>query len=340
MPSSLLRPTTLYRLYRLATYAMEPLVWYIVSRKLRRQTIPEHRITEVRGFASVSRPEGTLVWFHCASVGESLSTLTLIEALQQHKPDLNVLITSGTATSANVLAQRMPRNCRHQFTPIDSPRIVARFLEYWKPCAGIFVESELWPNMLTATRAANMKLALINARLSRTSLQRWKRIPQTSQFLLDTFDLIVPQNPDIARALQAIHAPQERIKDSMNLKAVSQRLPINKDDLLSLKTQVTGRPLWVASSTHRGEEETILDAHKILVEWNTNICLILVPRHPHRRNEILSLINPGLGGPLRSRKQALTAPANANLWQTTGEMGIRYALPASDFHRGSLIQPW
>ena len=331
------RPTTLYRIYRGAMTGLAPLAWWVVSRKLKRHGVPAIRMHERLGHASIARPPGPLVWFHGASVGESLSVLALIEALLEREPGLNVLITSGTATSAEVLAKRMPPGCQHQFAPLDAPGPVARFLDTWRPDAGIFVDSEIWPNMLVMARDAGTRLALVNARLSQKSVEGWQKYPDTSAFVLDRFALIVAQNREAADRLRSMRAPEDRLRTGVNLKSTAKPLPVDELELARLRGLLGERPQWLASSTHAGEEEAVLRAHKRVLSAHPAACLILVPRHPERADEVMGLIRAeGLSVAQRSRGDALTEDTQVYLADTLGEMGLWYRLSPIVFMGGSL----
>ncbi|WP_245626805.1 3-deoxy-D-manno-octulosonic acid transferase [Aestuariivita boseongensis] len=317
--------------------ALAPVAWQVVSRKLKRYDVPPLRMQERLGHASLPRPKGPLVWFHGASVGESLSVLTLIDALKGQRPDLNILMTSGTATSAEILAKRMPAGCQHQFAPLDAIGPVDRFLDYWHPDAGIFVDSEIWPNMLVRARAAGVRLALVNARLSQKSVEGWKKYPATSAFVLDQFDLILTQNRQNADYMREMGADEARVKSGVNLKAMAKPLPVDELELARLRGQIGDRPIWVAASTHKGEEETILAAHAKLLQQVPDALLVLVPRHPERGDEVAQLIAMGSRSVVRrSKGETPRADTDILLADTLGEMGLWYALSDIVFVGGSL----
>ena len=188
------RPTLVYRLYVAISALLAPLAFRRISKKLAAQDVPAPRIDERLGRTTILRPHGPLIWFHAASVGESLSVLTLITRLGTLHPDLSFLITSGTATSARLIAQRLPPRCVHQFAPLDTQAAMNRFLTHWHSDGAVFVESELWPQMLIRTKATGIPMVLLNARLSEKSVRTWHRLPATAAFLLRVFDRILTQN--------------------------------------------------------------------------------------------------------------------------------------------------
>ncbi|WP_264213065.1 3-deoxy-D-manno-octulosonic acid transferase [Leisingera thetidis] len=331
------RPTLLYSLYCGASALIAPFAWRKVAAKLRGYGLPEERVRERRGHASLPRPAGRLIWFHAASVGESLSVLTLIRRMGEQAPDAEFLITSGTPTSAELIAKRMPPRCRHQFPPLDTAAAVDRFLTHWRPDLGVFVESELWPQMLVRARKTGCPLVLLNARLSDRSVKGWKKRPQTARYILDQFGLLVTQNQKTAANLQAMGAAPGRIRPGSNLKAVSDPLPVDPETLAAVRNAVSDRPVWVASSTHDGEEETVLEAHKALLRRHPELCLLLAPRHPERGDRVEALIKQaGLTLARRSMGVLPGAGTQVYLADTLGEVGIWYALCPLVFLGGSL----
>lgn len=330
-------PTPLFRLYRLATRALLPLAWSVVARKLRRHGVSPQRMHERLGHASLPRPDRPMVWFHAASVGESLSVLTLIDRLGARLPQVGFLITSGTATSADLIGKRLPPRTRHQFAPLDAPGPVARFLDHWRPVAGVFVESELWPVTLVAARATGARLALVNARLSKKSRRGWARRPATAGYLLRQFDLIVTQNAEMADSLAALGADPGRLRPGSNLKAASAPLPVDRATLATMRGALQDRPVWIASSTHDGEEEIVLDAQRRLAGDHPDLCLVLVPRHPERGDAVEKLVrNAGLSVARRSRGEVPAPDIQVYLADTLGETGTWYALSPLVFLGGSL----
>ncbi|MDK3072359.1 3-deoxy-D-manno-octulosonic acid transferase [Sedimentitalea sp. JM2-8] len=331
-------PTALFHLYRGLTSVAAPLAYWIVSRKLQRHGVPAARQHERLGNASLPRPPGRLVWFHAASVGESLSVLTLITRMGERLPDASFLITSGTATSAELIARRMPPRTCHQFAPLDAQGPVRRFYDHWRPDAGIIVESELWPLMLSRAHDRGMPLALLNARLSAKSVQGWCKVPATSAFILDQFNLMLTQNRLAADNLLAMGADPARVRVGTNLKATSAPLPVDTVTLGTVRDQLNGRPAWVASSTHPGEEEIVLAAHARLLRDHPALCLVLVPRHPDRGDSVADLVRArGLTLARRTAGEKITPDIQVYLADTLGETGTWYALTPLVFLGGSLL---
>ena len=327
----------LYRAWVGASMLLVPFFARSEVNKLRRADVPVVRAHEKLGHATEPRHQGVpLIWFHAASVGESLSVLALITRMGIALPQARFLITSGTATSAALLASRLPPRTVHQFAPLDAPGPLKRFLKHWKPDAAVFVESELWPQMLRRTFATRAKLALVNARLSEKSMARWARRPAFARYILSVFSLILTQNDAMAQAMVAMHAPADRVARGINLKSMAGPLPMDEDALFDARAALGHRPVWIASSTHEGEEKTVLAAHKTLLKSHPDLCLILVPRHPERGQEVMNLI-AGAGLSLTRRTRGDMPGEQVFLADTMGELGTWYALSDIVFLGGSLL---
>ncbi len=309
----------------MAANLIAPLAYRRVAAKLRAHGTDPARFRERMGHATAPRPDGTLIWFHAASVGESLSVLRLIAHMGEVYPDWHFLLTSGTATSAEIVARRLPPRCAHQFAPLDARRAMRRFLGHWHPSAAIFVESELWPQMLQETRAAGVPLALLNARISDGSARNWKRFPATSRHLMGHFNLIHTQD---ARTTDHLHdLGLTHAYTGQNLKSVSGPLPFDAAEKSRLEAVIGSRPVWVASSTHPGEDEVMIAAQKALLRDHPDLLLILVPRHPDRAERIASLIQEAeLTVSRRSVNEPLSDDSQIYLADTLGETGLWYAL--------------
>ncbi|WP_170478922.1 3-deoxy-D-manno-octulosonic acid transferase [Ruegeria arenilitoris] len=337
MPVQHSQPTLLYHLYCGVTSIIAPFAWRVVRKKLEAAKVPAERQRERLGHASLPRPNGRLIWFHAASVGESLSVLSLITKMGERLPDAEFLITSGTPTSALLIEKRMPPRTRHQYPPLDSADSVRRFLNHWRPDAGIFVESEIWPRLIVESSKRSVALALLNARMSKKSVNGWKKHPQTSSFILAQFRLFLTQNSNTAANLISMGAAADRVQSGTNLKSFSDPLPVDQASLTDIRRQISDRPVWIASSTHAGEEEYVLDAHKELLKRWPDLLLLLIPRHPERRDEISELIRKlGFSYTLRTAKEAISTDTQVYVADTLGETGTWYALCPIVFLGGSL----
>ncbi|GLQ27000.1 3-deoxy-D-manno-octulosonic acid transferase [Sulfitobacter pacificus] len=326
----------LYRAWVAASMVLLPFATFIETKKLRRAGVTVLRAHEKIGHATEPREEGVpLVWFHAASVGESLSVLALIARMGVHLPNAQFLITSGTPSSAKLLASRLPPRSVHQFAPFDAPGPLRRFLKHWRPDAAVFVESEIWPQMLRRTYATGAKMAMVNARLSDRSMARWRKYPKSARYLLEVFSLILTQNDKMAQGMVDMHAPADRVARGINIKSMAGPLPVDEDALFEARAALGHRPVWVASSTHEGEEQAVLAAHKTLLETHPDLCLILAPRHPERGTEVMNLI-AGAGLSLTRRSRGDMPGGQVFLADTLGELGLWYDLSDIVFLGGSL----
>ncbi|MEO9653283.1 MAG: 3-deoxy-D-manno-octulosonic acid transferase [Roseobacter sp.] len=332
-----MRPPLLYHIYVAATALLVPFFSWIEIRKLRAAGYHAVRAHEKLGHATEPRSgSGPLIWFHAASVGESMSVLTLIAELGKLSPRTQFLITSGTATSAQMIADRLPPRTVHQFAPLDAGGPVKRFLRHWRPDGAVFVESELWPQMLRLTRDSGARMILVNARMSDASRRAWQKRPKTAAFVLSSFDLILTQNDEMAQVMANLHAPADRIARGINLKALSDPLKQDSALLAQVRTGIKGRPIWIAASTHKGEEEIVLNAHKKLQKRFPDLLLLLAPRHPARSPEIARILHQqGVSFSTRSKGEL---PTNEDVYlaDTLGELGSWYALSNVIFLGGSL----
>jgi 3-deoxy-D-manno-octulosonic-acid transferase len=327
----------LYRAWVVASMGLVPFFARSQTAKLRAQGVSVRRAHEKLGHATQDRQgSGPLIWLHAASVGESLSVLALITRMGMILPRAQFLITSGTATSAALVAQRMPPRTQHQFAPLDAPGPLKRFLRHWQPDAAIFVESELWPQMLRRTHATGAKMALVNARLSDKSVETWRKHPKMARYLFGVFDLILTQNDAMAHKMVSMHAPSDRVARGINLKSMAGPLPVDEDALFEARAALGHRPVWVASSTHDGEENAVLQTHQALLKLFPDLCLILAPRHPERGDAVEALVTAaGLTCNRRSRGDAPSG--QVYLADTLGELGLWYAMSDIVFLGGSLL---
>lgn len=308
-------------LYRLATGLVEPLAPAVLRARARRGKEDPARLGERLGRAGARRPDGPLVWLHGASVGESLSILPLIERLEAERPDLTLLVTSGTVTSASLLAARLPAGVIHQYVPVDGPRAAARFLAHWRPQLAVFVESELWPNLLLGAKAGGARLALLSARITEDSAAGWKKAPATIRALLGAIDLIMAQDEASAERLTALGG---RVDGRLNLKLVSPPLPVDQEACAALEAAIGERAVVLAASTHPGEEALVAEAVAGLAEPPL---LIVAPRHPDRGEAVTALLRArGLNTARRSLGEPLTLDTDAYVADTLGEMGLLYEL--------------
>ncbi|ABD06563.1 Three-deoxy-D-manno-octulosonic-acid transferase-like [Rhodopseudomonas palustris HaA2] len=327
-------PMTL-RVYQQLTAGISPLAPLLIQRRLKQGKEEPARVDERRGVAAHVRPHGPLVWIHGASVGEVLAAAGLIERLRAL--NLRILLTSGTVTSAAVVAKRFPPDIIHQFIPYDAPRFVARFLDHWQPSLALFVESDLWPNLILASAARRLPMVLINGRMSQRSFPRWRRAAATIGTLLGKFDICLAQSRMDAERFAALGS--RNVITTGNLKMDVDPPPGDPARLERLMAVTRGRQVIVAASTHPGEEEILLDVHRRLAGAFPALLTVIVPRHPHRGEQIAGLIEAsGLHAALRSREQLPTAATAIYVADTMGELGLFYRLAPIVFMGGSLIE--
>src|ERR1700712_4212455 len=255
-------PMTL-RVYQKLSAAMVPLAPALIKRRLKQGKEDPARVGERRGMTADVRPHGPLVWIHGASVGEVLAAAALIEKLRAL--NLRILITSGTVTSADIVARRFPPDVIHQYVPYDSPRYVARFLDHWQPSLALFIESDLWPNMILAGAAPRLPMVLINGRMSHRSFPRWRRISKTIEALLGSFEVCLAQSDIDAGRFTALGS--RNVVTTGNLKLDVQPPPADDARLQRLMAVTRGRPVIVAASTHPGEEEMLGEMHRELAGY-------------------------------------------------------------------------
>jgi 3-deoxy-D-manno-octulosonic-acid transferase len=327
-------PMTL-RVYRKLSFAMVPLAPALIKRRLRLGKEDPARVGERRGVSRGVRPPGPLVWIHGASVGEVLAAAALIERLRAL--NLRILLTSGTVTSAAIAAKRFPPDVIHQYVPYDSPRYVRRFLDHWRPSLALFIESDLWPNLILASAARRLPMVLINGRMSHRSFPRWRRVSSTISALLGRFDACLAQSQLDAERFSALGS--RNVVTTGNLKLDVPAPPADPAKLERLMAVTRGRPIVVAASTHPGEEELLVQAHRTLVGFFPSLLTVIVPRHPDRGETIARMVEAsGLHVALRSREELPIATTDIYLADTMGELGLFYRLAPIVFMGGSLVE--
>lgn len=325
-------------LYRAATTLVGPLVPAYLRRRAGRGKEDPTRLGERRGETSRLRPAGPLVWVHAASIGESLSMLGLLARILDDHPHVSALVTTGTLTSARLLETRLGGlRAVHQFVPLDRARYVRRFLEHWHPDLAIWVESELWPNLILETRQHGIPMLLVNARMSARSFARWRRLPGVIRPLLSAFQLCLAQDQAAAERLWRLGADHAECVG--NLKAAAAPLAADAAELERLRRATAGRSLWLAASTHPGEEDAVASAHAALRGVRPHLLTIIVPRHPSRGGEIAERLQAqGLRVTRRSAGALPGAETEIYLADTLGELGLFYRLAPIVFVGGSLAR--
>lgn len=322
--------------YRLATTLVAPVAAPAWLRwRLRSGKEDPARIAERYGRPGRDRPAGELVWTHGASVGETMSLLPVIEALVRR--GVKVLVTSGTLTSAELLARRLPPGARHQFLPLDAPGFVRRFLGHWKPRFAIFAESEIWPNVVLELDRALIPLALVNGRMSPRSAAGWARAPRVARALFGRLAVCVAQSRPDAERLASLGAPVGAI--SGNLKFDLPPPPADPAAVEGVASRIAGRIVWLAASTHPGEEDAVFAAHAVLSRRRRSLLTIVAPRHPERGREISEAASrAGLRAVRRSEGEAPAETDEVYVVDTIGELGLFYRLAPLVFMGGTLAR--
>ncbi len=306
----------------LATLAGPALRVWLWQRQRSGKEHPE-RLAERFGRASVARPSGRLVWFHAASVGEAMSVLPVIECLHAAHPGWTLLVTTGTLTSAALMAERLPNAVIHQFIPLDLPAWTERFLTHWRPSAAIFVESEVWPSVLHGLYQRRTPVIVLNGHLSARSFGRWQRWNGLAKGLFSGLSLVLAQSDVDADRFHRLGVA--RVESLGNLKLLSSPLSVDEAALATLKQAIGPRPVWLAASTHAGEEALMARVQQHLLRRFPTLLCIIVPRHAVRGRAIIAALT-GLRTAQRSLGQPPTAMTELYVADTMGELGLFYRL--------------
>ncbi|NMM45403.1 3-deoxy-D-manno-octulosonic acid transferase [Rhodospirillaceae bacterium KN72] len=322
--------------YCLATTLGAPVIRRVLDKRLAAGKEDPVRFAERRGQPGKPRPDGPLVWIHAASNGESVSALPLIERLLARDPHSHVLVTTGTVTSARLMEARLPPRAIHQYLPVDLRPWLRRFLDHWQPDLGIWIESEFWPGLIWAMRDSGKPMALVNGRISSRSLSQWRRFPGLSADLLGGFSPCLAQTPDDAAHLSSLGA---RKADCVgNLKLSAPPLPVDDIALEEERRRVSGRPVWLAASTHPGEEEIVAEADALLRESLPDLLTVVVPRHPKRGEDVAALMRAkGLVTARRAVGETVSPECQCLVADTLGELGLFYRLVPVSLIGGSLV---
>jgi 3-deoxy-D-manno-octulosonic-acid transferase len=334
------RPVTSERLeikaYRILTRLARPAAPFILRLREKRGKEDPNRLGERLGKPSVARPGGAVAWVHAASVGETSAVLPVVAALEARRPDLTVLLTTGTVTSARFAAARISRRTVHQYIPLDEASFVASFLDHWRPGLGVFTEQEVWPNLVLSAAQRGIPLALVNARMSERSFDRWQRRSGVAEALFSRFAVVLAQNEALAQRFETIGA--RRVVAAGNLKVDAPAPPVDAAAFSALAAALGGRPRIVAASTHDTEELAVAEAHRRLKGKIDGLVSIIAPRHPERGEAIANAVGElGLAVSRRSAGALPDASTDVYVADTIGELGTFYATAPIAFVGGSLI---
>lgn len=324
-------------LYRAATHLLGPFARLYLAGRLARGKEDRARFAERLGRPGRARPEGRLVWVHSASVGESLSILPLVaRILETAARPTQVLVTTGTVTSARLMGERLVPGAFHQFAPVDLPGPVQAFLDHWRPDAALWVESEFWPNLLSATHARKIPAALVQGRVSDRSYAAWRRAPGLIRGLLEGFSVCLGQSAEDVLRLRRLGAQMPSCVG--NLKFAAAPLPADERELARLRASFGDRPVWFAASTHPGEEEMTAKVHRALAVRHPRLLTVIAPRHPERGEDVAARLKE-LGFRLARRRAGETPGAADEVYlaDTLGELGLFYRLARVAFIGKSLV---
>ena len=324
----------LYRLLTIIVLIISPII--IILRLIKKK---EHlsRYKEKFCFFSKKRKNGSLVWFHGSSVGEILSIIPIVEKLEKNNKINNILITSSTLSSSYVLSKLKFKKTIHQFFPIDTNYFSKKFLRYWQPSVAIFIESEIWPNMISNSKNKSIPLVLLNGRITKKSFKRWMKIPITAKKIFGSFDIVLPQNNETKSYLKLLGS--KNIKLIGNLKFCDtksvEKILIDK----KLKKNFDLRKVWCAASTHKSEETICAIVHQKLKEKYKKILTIIIPRHVHRVDEIKNeLKSLDLKIQLHSKNTKLNQNTDIYIVDTYGDTKKFFKNCKTVFLGGSLIE--
>lgn len=330
------RPPFALRFYALMTGLLSGFLPGVLKRRAAKGKEDGARVNERLATASVTRPVGTLVWFHGASVGESVVSLSVADHMRKARPDLIFLFTSGTKTSADMISARKDPRDQHRYVPVDTPAATKAFIAGWQPDLAVFVEGEIWPNLLMATRAGGIKTALINARMTAKSTASWARRKAVAHYLFDGFDLVLPADNRTRTGLSVLRTGP--IGAVGNLKLASAQPYIDRQLLTALQAEIGDRPVWLAASTHKGEDKIMVMVHNAIMTAAPDALMIIAPRHPERANDVeVDCRIAGIVPARRSRGEIPTKNDPIWLWDTMGELGLAMSLAPVTFMGGSLV---
>ena len=321
------------RFYLFLSFLLDPIYFiYQLISVLRGKENPK-RLWERWVTKQIKRPSGKLIWLHAASVGESLSLLPLIEKIIADNPKINILITSTTKTSAEILEKISEPQIIHRMAPYDTFFVSKRFLKYWEPDLAVRVESEIWPRILLELKKNKIPNFLLNARFSKKSIVRIEKQADSASFLFSLFDRIHVQEKSTKETLTKVGVESQKIKVTGSLKDSREILPVDEDIIKQFQTVIGEQKIWLSACTHPGEDEIVLKAHKKI-----GGLLLIAPRHIERGKQIARLSRSmGFSTQLRSKSANIRAETAVYIADTMGEMGIWYSLSRAAFIGGSLV---
>ena len=271
-----------YRLLINIVFLISPII--VILRLLKKKESFK-RFKEKFCFFSKKRFKGKLLWFHGASVGEIQSIIPLLERLEKNKKIKQILVTSNTLSSSNIIEKFKFKKIVHQFFPIDTNILSKKFLNYWKPDVAFFIDSEIWPNTLYNLNERNIKVVLINGRITKKTFKRWMKLEFFAKKVFSKFDLCLSSSKESKNYLDKLGAKSPRFLGNLKF-SQSENEIIEMDK--GLEKFIKSRKSWCASSTHKSEEVFCANVHKELKKKYKNLLTIIIPRHVNRTSEIIN----------------------------------------------------
>ena len=324
--------------YRTLSIILFPFLELYIFFRASKKKEDKKRLKERFGKSTKDRPVGDLIWVHAVSVGETNSVLILVDELPKKFPQSSILFTTTTLTSAAIVAAKLPEfqgRVIHQFLPVDSYICVKDFLTFWEPSKVFFVESEIWPNLIYESRVIGAEVFLVNARMSKKSAGRWYFASKLGFKIFDNFNLIFAQSEEDQKRFADLTSGE--VLFFGNLKSQARDLSFDSDELEKLKLKIGARKYWLAASTHKGEEEFVIQSHRELKKSFPDLLTIIVPRHPNRADEIKALFSD-INFAQRSLGQNISDSTEIYLADSLGELGTFYRLAKFAFVGGSLFE--
>ncbi|HDL5698552.1 TPA: lipid IV(A) 3-deoxy-D-manno-octulosonic acid transferase [Mannheimia haemolytica] len=329
-------------LYICLSYLLQPVVLLLMWYKGRKQPAYRKRLWERYGIYDESeKPKAKGVVIHAASVGEVIAATPLIKAVSKQYPELPLIVTTVTPTGSERVQAAFGNSVSHFYLPYDLPDAIERFLNFIDPKLIIVIETELWPNLIRKVNIRKIPFVIANARLSPRSAKRYGWVKGSIKDMLNQISLIMAQDEVSRDRYLALGYAPAKMVNTGNLKFDLEITPQLHQSVIKTKASLnlTERSIWIAGSTHEGEEKLILDAHKLLLEHYPNLVLILVPRHPERFGLVELLIQKSdLNYVKRTENKTLSQNTQVMLGDTMGEMMLLYGLSDIAFVGGSLVK--
>jgi 3-deoxy-D-manno-octulosonic-acid transferase len=327
------RARAILSLYRFAGAGLYPLIGPYVAWRASKGKEDRTRSRERYGYASKARPNGPLIWVHAASIGETIAVVPLVERILDF--GVNIVLTTGTVTSAKVAEERLGDRIIHQYVPLDLKPAVSRFLNHWEPDLAIIAESEIWPMTILELGARRVPQVLVNGRLSDRSFASWKKRAAIAEALFENLAHVIAQSEVDGERFRALGARPVTV--SGNLKVDTPPPPVDERALATLRRQIGARPTWAAVSTHEGEEQIAAEVHITLRHRHPGLLTVIVPRHPDRAEALAAQFEAmDIVVARRSQGHRITPDTDVLLGDTVGEMGLYLRLTEIAFVGRSL----